>query len=91
MNLRAEALGRFRQAVEPVFAACQRWGLTPLVMYVDHNLLIDVFGNAEARQAYGLPVKALPLEYGWDHLVRVECDREHSVTLDASGRIERLA
>lgn len=76
--------------VDVALISCrQRWGMQAKELRIDHNLMIDTFGNQADTTFAGLPVRAIPLEYGRDHIMVMQCESGY-VGLYVDGRTERV-
>lgn len=84
------ARAQFGKQMAHLISECQRMRWQPVRIVADHNLMIDVFGSQGTTMFAGMPVEALPLTYGRDHIMLAECTNGVRVGLYADGRTERI-
>lgn len=89
---RPEAHQRLQKMVDVALISCrQRWGMQAKELRIDHNLMIDTFGNQADTTFAGLPVRAIPLEYGRDYVLLVVPLQGVPAGMLPDGTIERIA
>lgn len=88
---RAEEREQFQKMVDALLLTCRRWGVQPKTLRADHNLMIDTFGSQGDTTFAGLPVQAIPLEYGRDYVLLVVPLQGVPVGMLPDGTIERIA
>lgn len=89
---RQKPFDRLQKLVDNTLMACwMRWGMQAKELRIDHNLMIEAFGSPNDTALAGLPVRAIPLEYGRDYILLVVPLQGVPVGVLPDGTVERIA